>query len=75
MTSTFLKNKAKDFFDGKKAKVLVLQRNIGGDEIAQGEIVTLTGRSPRDKTSLSIKSDTGIIINSVWCEQLELITE
>lgn len=75
MTSTFLKNKSKDFFDGKKAKVLVLQRNIGGDEIAKDEIVIITGRSPRDKTSLSVKSDNGVIINSVWCEQLELIKE
>lgn len=75
MTSTFLKNKSKDFFDGKKAKVLVLQRNIGGDEIAKNEVVTITGRSSRDKTSLSVISDIGIIINSVWCEQLELIKE
>ena len=75
MTSTFLKNKSKDFFDGKKAKVLVLQRNIGGDEIAKNEVVTITGRSSRDKTSLSVISDRGIIINSIWCEQLELIKE
>lgn len=75
MTSTFLKNKAKDFFDGKKAKVLVLQRNIGGDEIAKDEIVTITGRSTRDKISLSVKSDSGVVINSVWCEQLELIKD
>lgn len=73
MTSTFLKNKSRDFFDDKRAKVLVLQRNIGGEEIAKDEIVTITGRSPRDKTSLSVKSDNGVVISSVWCEQLELV--
>jgi hypothetical protein len=75
MTSTFLKNKAKDFFDGKRAKVITLQRNIGGDEIAKDEIVTITGRSSSDKISLSVESDSGVIINSVWCEQLELVNE
>ena len=75
MTSTFLKNKGKAFFNGKKAKVLVKQRNIGGDEINQNEIVTILKKSRDSGIGLDIESDKGIIICGVWCEQLELIKD
>jgi hypothetical protein len=73
MTSTFLKGKARGFFDGKKAKVLVKQRNIGGDEIQKGEEIEIIGRTTSCNISLDIKSKTGTVIYRVWCEQLELI--
>ncbi|MGM8362104.1 hypothetical protein ACSV4D_09340 [Flavobacterium sp. ARAG 55.4] len=75
MTSTFLKNKGKDYFNGKKAKVLVKQRNIGGDEINQNEIVTILNKTRDSGIGLDIESDKGIIICGVWCEQLELIKD
>lgn len=73
MTSSFLKRKGKQFFQDKKAKVLVLQRNIAGEEIAADEEVTILGRTSGTDIGLNIKSESGIIINNVWCEQLELI--
>lgn len=73
MTSTFLKNKGRNFFDGKRARLLVKQRNIGGDEIEKGDEIEITGRNSECKNSLNIRSNTGIEINRVWCEQLELI--
>jgi hypothetical protein len=75
MTSTFLKTKSRAFFEGKKAKVLVKQRNIGGDEIEKGEVVEIISKSTECNISLNIKSSTGIEIYKVWCEQLELIKE
>ncbi|MFE3849112.1 hypothetical protein ACFX5D_14155 [Flavobacterium sp. LB3P45] len=75
MTSTFLKTKSKSFFEGKKAKVLVKQRNIGGDEIEKGEVVEIMCKSSDCNISLNIKSSNGVEINKVWCEQLELIKE
>jgi hypothetical protein len=73
MTSTFLKQKSKDFFQGKKAKVLVKQRNLGGDEILKDEIVEILGKSSECNISLNIQSSSGIVIYKVWCEQLELV--
>jgi hypothetical protein len=75
MTATFLKNKRRDFFDNKKAKLITLQRNIAGEEIPKDEIVTITGRTNNSNISLNIKSDSGIEINNVWCEQLELVSD
>ena len=73
MTATFLKQKSRAFFEGKKAKVLVKQRNIGGEEIAVDEEVEIIGRTRDCKISLDIKSKSGVVINRVWCEQLELL--
>ena len=73
MTSTFLKGKSTSFFDGKKAKVLVKQRNIGGDEIQKGEEVEIISRTSTCNVSLDIKANDGTIIYRVWCEQLELV--
>ncbi|AOW09492.1 hypothetical protein [Flavobacterium gilvum] len=75
MTSTFLKNKGNSFFNGKKAKVLVKQRNLGGDEIQKNEEVEIICKNRDCNVSLDIKSSTGIIISRVWCEQLELIKD
>jgi hypothetical protein len=72
MTSTFLKRKSADFFRGKRAKVITKQRNLGGDEIQKDEIVTIIGKSSKDKISLDIKSDSEVTIYGVWCEYLEL---
>lgn len=73
MTSTFLKRKSRAFFQGKKAKVLVKQRNLGGEEIQQNEIVEIIGKTYVSDISLDIKSESGVVIHNVWCEQLELI--
>lgn len=75
MTSSFLKRKSRDFFRGKKAEVLVKQRNLGGDEINPGEIVTILQKTPGSDISLDIKSHRGITIYGVWCEQLELVKD
>jgi HKD family nuclease len=73
MTSTFLKRKPRAFFQEKKARVLVKQRNIGGEEIQKDEIVTILRKSTSSEISLDIKSDSGVEIGNVWCEQLELV--
>lgn len=75
MTSTFFKKKSRSFFEGKKAKVLVKQRNLGGDEIQKDEEVEIICKNSECNISLDIKSSTGIVISRVWCEQLELIKE
>lgn len=75
MTSTFLKRKSREFFRGKKARLITKVRNLGGQEIEKDEIVTILRKSTNSDISLDIKSDSGIEIGNVWCEQLELLKD
>jgi hypothetical protein len=73
ITTSFAKRKPRNWFDDKKAKTLVMFRNLGGEEIPKGTIVKITSRG-KEKTDFNIKDETtGIQIYNNWCEHLELI--
>jgi hypothetical protein len=73
MTTQFVKRNSREFFRGKKAIVLSEQKNIGGDTIEKNEVVTIMHKNQTIITNLDVKSDTGIIIYGVGCEDLELL--
>jgi hypothetical protein len=73
MTSQFVKRNSREFFRDKKAIVLSEQKNIGGEIIAKDEVVIIMHKNQRTITELDVKSDTGVIIYGVGCEDLELV--
>lgn len=75
MTRSFVQNKPADFFRNKRAKLLKEQKNFGGDVIPAGTEVTITGKNRNMNTWLDIKSDTGIEINGIFYDDLELVKE
>lgn len=75
MNSQYLKRKPKYFFDGRRAILSEKLTNIGGNVIDAGSEVTIKQRSSRDKISLDIVSDSGVNMNGVWCEYLELVPD
>jgi hypothetical protein len=74
MRSNYLNKKSSYFFDGKRAVLSETLTNLGGDTIEAGSIVTIVKKTG-DKMSLNIESDTGVKMDSVWCEYLELVPE
>lgn len=73
MKESFVRRQPRDFFNDKKAIVLVEQSNIGGETISKDDIVTITGKNTIYKTCLNIRSSSGVEIYRVSCEYLELI--
>ncbi len=73
MTSQFVKRNSREFFRDKKAVVTSEQKNIGSEIIAKDEIVTIMHKNQRTITEFDVKSDTGVIIYGVGCEDLELV--
>ena len=73
ITSSLAINKARNFFNDKKAKTTTVLNNMAGDEIPEGSEVIITGRG-NSKISFDIQDvNTGVVIRNIWCELLELI--
>jgi hypothetical protein len=73
ITSSLAINKARNFFNDKKAKTKSVLNNLAGDEIPEGSEVIITGRG-NSKVSFDIQDvNTGVVIRNIWCELLELV--
>ncbi|KGO88411.1 hypothetical protein Q765_00405 [Flavobacterium rivuli WB 3.3-2 = DSM 21788] len=73
MTTAFVQRNTRDFFNGKKAKLTVEYKNIGGEAVEAGTTVTIIGKHFTLKNHLNIKSDSGIQIYGIDPEHLELL--
>jgi len=75
ITTSFAKSKSREWFDGKKAKLLVKYNNIGKEEIEKDTTVEILHREV-GKTEFNVSNPkTGVFIYRVWCEHLELIED
>ena len=75
ITTSFAKSKSREWFDGKKAKLLVKYRNIGNEEIEKDTIVEILHREV-GKIQFNVRNPkTGVFIYKVWCEHLELLED
>jgi len=72
MTIDFVARKTRDFFTNKQATLTTDYKNIGGDLIKAGSMVTITGKHFTLKNHLNIKSSSGIQIYGVDPECLKL---
>lgn len=73
ITTSMAINKARNFYNDKKAKTKSVLNNLAGDEIPEGSEVIITGRG-NSKISFDIQDiSTGVVIRNIWCELLELI--
>lgn len=71
MRESFVKKTANSFFENKRATVLNEISNIGGEKIAKGMPVIITGKNNRNKTYLNVCLG-NVVINGVNPEDLEL---
>lgn len=75
MNSQYLNRQSKYYFDGRRAVLSETLTTMGGNTIEAGSEVSIKQRSSRDRISLDIVSDTGVQIDGVWCEYLELVPD
>lgn len=71
LTLNQIKKKPAAFFQDRRAKLLNDHSNLAGEQIADGEMVTIVKKSAAG-LMLDIKADSGVCINNVWFEYLEL---
>lgn len=77
ITRPFLQRNSEEFFTGKEALLKRNLTNISMETIPEGSIVTIIGKNKDlPKSCLDIKhEESGIEIDRVFCDSLELITE